>query len=262
MTTVEMQDVRITYGDKAVVHDLSLAVPTGAWLALVGPNGSGKTSALRAICGLVPYQGEVRLGRRSAQHMSARVLAQTVALVPQHPTLPAGMTVGTYVLLGRTPHLSYFAHEGAHDRDIAIEACERLAITCLLDRDVSKLSGGEQQLAVLARALAQQAPVLLLDEPTSALDLGHQQQVLGAIDRLRRSEGVTVATALHDLTHAGQYADTVALLTRGRLAACGAPADVLTTANISAHYGADVIVTPDADDRVTVTMKRQVDRCH
>lgn len=259
MTTVEMQDVRVAYGGADVVRGLTVAVGQGGWLALVGPNGSGKTTALRAICGLVSYQGTVRVALRSARDISARALARTVALVPQHPTLPAGMTVATYTLLGRTPHLSYFAHEGKRDREIALDACECLEITHLLPRDVSTLSGGEQQLVVLARALSQQPSVLLLDEPTSALDLGHQQHVLGVIERLRRTAGVSVVTALHDLTQAGQYADTVALIARGRLAAHGPPAQVLTVDNIAKHYGADVTVSSDAHDRVTVTMKRQVD---
>ena len=259
MTTVELQDVHVTYGNSNVVTGLSFTVAPGRWLALVGPNGSGKTSALRAICGLVPYQGVIRLAQRPTQQLSARAVARMVALVPQHPTLPAGMTVATYVLLGRTPHLSYFAHEGATDRQLALEACDRLEITHLLDRDVSTLSGGEQQLAVLARALTQQASVLLLDEPTSALDLGHQQHVLATIDRLRLSSNVTVIAALHDLTHAGQYADSVALLSAGRLAAHGSPKQVLTATNIAAHYGASVHVRMGSDDRVTITMKRQED---
>jgi iron complex transport system ATP-binding protein len=258
MTGVDVQDLRVSYGDTDVVHGTSFAVPPGGWLALVGPNGSGKSSALRAICGLVPFRGAVRVAGQSVHAASRRVLARKVALVPQHPTLPPGMTVSIYVLLGRTPHLSFLARESAHDRGIALRACERLGAEHLLDRDITSLSGGEQQLVVLARAMTQQAPVLLLDEPTSALDLGHQQQVLGLIDRLRTTVGVTVVTALHDLTHAGQYADSVALLDHGRLVAQGSPAHVLTTHNIATHYGANVTVASDQDARVTVTMKRQV----
>ena len=259
MTGVEVRDLRMSYGAANVVNGISFGAARGSWLALVGPNGSGKTTALGAICGLLPYRGSIHVDGWSVQRLRARELARTVALVPQHPTLPAGMTVATYVLLGRTPHIAYFSHESSLDRDIAQRACHRLGVAHLLDRDVSSLSGGEQQLAVLARALAQQASLLLLDEPTSALDIGHQQHVLGLIDGLRKADGVTVIAALHDLTHAGQYADTVALLSVGELVAHGTPAHVLTTANIAAQYGASVTVTSSTDARVSVTMKRLVD---
>jgi iron complex transport system ATP-binding protein len=260
VTGVEVRDLRASYGALDVVRGISFATRPGSWLALVGPNGSGKTTALRAICGLLPYRGSICVDGRSVQRLGARELARSVALVPQHPTLPAGMSVATYVLLGRTPHIPYFSREGSRDRATSQRACRRLGVEHLIDRDVSTLSGGEQQLVVLARALAQQASVLLLDEPTSALDIGHQQHVLGLIDRLRRSDGVTVIAALHDLTQAGQYADTVALLSRGRLVAHGPQATVLTAANIAEQYNADVTVTSHADARVTVTLKRLVDQ--
>ena len=259
MSEVVVRDLRASYGATEVVHGVSFAVMPGNWLALVGPNGSGKTSVLRAICGLLRFRGSIRVGGGSVERTASRDLARTVALVPQHPTLPAGMTVATYVLLGRTPHISYFSRESAEDRTITEDACLRLGVAHLLDRDVATLSGGEQQLVVLARALAQQASVLLLDEPTSELDIGHQQRVLALVERLCRSDGVTVIAALHDLTQAGLFADTVALLANGTLAAHGRPAQVLTTANIAAHYGANVSVTSDAYSRVTITMNRTVD---
>jgi iron complex transport system ATP-binding protein len=258
MTAVELADVRAAYGAADVVRGISLLVPAGSWLSLVGPNGSGKTSALRTICGLLPFSGAIIIGGQSVHRLPARVLAKSVALVPQHPTLPAGMTVATYVLLGRTPHLAYFAREGRRDRDVAHRACERLGVEHLIARDVATLSGGEQQLVVLARALTQQAPVLLLDEPTSALDIGHQQHVLGLIDQLRAEQGVTVISALHDLTHAGQYADTIALMAQGRLVTHGPPDHVLTATNIATHYGAAVTITAGTDSRVTVNLKRPV----
>ena len=259
MSGVDVRDLHASYGASDIVRGISFGAARGSWLALVGPNGSGKTTVLRTICGLLAYRGSICVDGRSVQELRPRGLARTVALVPQHPTLPAGMTVATYVLLGRTPHIRYFSREGPKDREVAQRACRRLGVVHLADRDVSTLSGGEQQLVVLARALAQQASVLVLDEPTSALDIGHQQHVLGLIDRLRRCDGVTVITALHDLTHAGQYADTVALLSDGQLVTHGPPAHVLTTSNIAAQYGASVTVTEDAGARVTITMKRPVD---
>jgi iron complex transport system ATP-binding protein len=150
------------------------------------------------------------------------------------------MTVAEYVLLGRTPHLPYLAQEGARDEAIAGEALERLGLRALAARRLGTLSGGELQRALIARALAQQAPILLLDEPTTSLDVGHQQEVLELVDRLRRESELTVVATMHDLTLAAQYGDRTILLERGRVVADGAPSAVLSEAAVSSLYGADV----------------------
>ena len=149
--------------------------------------------------------------------------------------------------LGRTPHRPLLAAPRSRDPDVVADVMERLALLPLADRPVTQLSGGEQQRAVLARALAQQPRVLLLDEPTASLDLGHAQQVLDLLDRLRRQDGLTVLSTLHDLTLAGQYADRLTLLSEGRVAAHGTPAEVLTPAALHTHYGAraQVVTGPD-----------------
>lgn len=243
MSAVEMQDVRVFYGRTEVVHGVSGRIGAGQWLALIGPNGSGKTSVLRAISGLVPFAGEILIGGRSAKDLGRKALARSVAFLPERPAAPPGMRVSTYALLGRTPHLSYFAQEGDSDRAAVRRVLSRLGIERLADREVATLSGGERQLVGLARALAQEPSVLLLDEPTSALDIGHQQEVMEMIDDLRCADGVAVISAMHDLTQAGQYADTVALLSRGELVVTGPAADVLTKERIQEHYRATVAVS-------------------
>ena len=151
----------------------------------------------------------------------------TVAYVPQSPNLPDDMTAAEYVMLGRNPYIGYFGAETTHDRSIVAGVLERLDLEPFAQRLLGSLSGGERQRLVIARALAQEAPVLLLDEPTSALDIGHQQQALELVDRLRRETGLTVLSAMHDLTLAGLYADRLTLLDRGTVVASGTAAEVL-----------------------------------
>jgi iron complex transport system ATP-binding protein len=243
---IELRDVSARLGDTQALRNVSLAVESGEWLALIGPNGAGKTTALRALAGLVDYSGRILLERDDLRTLSRRDVARRVALVPQIPETPPGLTVSEYVLLGRTPHLGYFAGESAEDRDAARRALDRLELVPLADRMLTSLSGGELQRAVLARALAQDAPILLLDEPTTALDLGRQQQALELVDGLRET-GLTIVSTMHDLTLAGQYGDRLVLLDRGAVVAEGTSDDVLSAANVSSFYGANVRVVRDED---------------
>ncbi len=238
---IELREVSVRFGAAEAVHELSLAAEAGEWVALIGPNGAGKTSALRALAGLVPFSGAVRLDGRDARQLGRRALARLVAFVPQKPETPPELTVAEYVLLGRTPHISYLGGEGRADRDAARSALRRLELEPFAERPLGSLSGGELQRAVLARALAQEARILLLDEPTTALDLGRQQLVLELVDSLR-GDGLTVVSTMHDLTLAGQYADRLVLLDRGRVVAEGPAAEVLSEPNVAAHYGARVRV--------------------
>ncbi len=241
---IRLDRVSVRYGVTPVVNEVSLSVTSGGWLALIGPNGAGKTSVIRAVAGLVPHTGTITLAGMEIGALGPRELARRVAVVPQEPEIPAGMTVAEYVLLGRTPHLSYLAREGAHDRDVAAAILERLELGDLAVRELGQLSGGERRRAVIGRALAQQAPVLLLDEPTTALDVGRQQEVLELIDELRRQDGLTVIAAMHDLTLAGEYAETLALIVQGAVVASGTAEDVLTQPAIEHHYAARVRVVP------------------
>jgi iron complex transport system ATP-binding protein len=256
VTGLQAADVRVRLGGKPVLHGVDLTVPPGTWHAVLGPNGAGKSTLLRAVAGLLPHHGEIRVGGEVVAGLSAKARARLVAYVPQQPQLPDDVTVAAYVLLGRTPHLGYFGVESAHDRAVADAALARLDLAALASRRLGTLSGGERQRVVLARALAQQAKVLLLDEPTTALDLGHQQQVLDLVDELRTGEGLTVVATLHDLSVAAQYADAVTLLVSGLAVARGAARDVLSEAVIAEHYGARVKVFDDGSGRPVVHLVR------
>jgi len=254
---VELDCVSVSYGAALAIEELSATFESGSWVALIGPNGAGKTSILRALCRLVPFTGGMRIEGRDARTLKRRELARLVALVPQIPETPPSMTVAEYVLLGRTPHLGYFANETHGDRAAAGRALERLDLLHFASRILGSLSGGELQRAVLARALAQEAQILLLDEPTSALDLGRQQSVLALVDSLRAgSDGMTVIAAMHDLTLAGQYADRLLLLDRGRVVADGTAGDVLSAPNVSTYYGADVRIVHDDDGVFVLPVRR------
>jgi len=246
MTALALERVTVELGGRNVVESVSFAVERGEWVTMIGPNGAGKTSLVRAIAGLVPYRGDIRLDGKSTHRLRRREVARRVAVVPQSPLMPSGMTVQEYVLLGRTPYVSYVGNEGRSDVAAAEAASARLDLAELLDRELGTLSGGERQRVVLARALAQDAPLLLLDEPTSALDAGRQQEVLELIDSLRLDVGLTVLSSMHDLTLAGLYAPRLLLLANGRIVADGAPEEVLTAHLIGEHYGARVRVIDGA----------------
>ncbi len=254
---IEVTDLTVRYGTVLALVDASDRVESGAWVGLIGPNGAGKTTLLRAIGRLVEHEGVVKLGGNDASRLSRRQLARTVAYVPQHPELPADMEVADYVLLGRTPHLSYFGRETNSDRRVCAELLDRLDLSARSSRRLSTLSGGELQRAVLARALAQEAPVLLLDEPTSALDLGRRIDALELVDEVRAERGLTVVSAMHDLTLAGQFAERLVLLNEGRIAAAGTPVQVLEAASLARHFGADVHVLSTPEGHLAVVPGRR-----
>ena len=256
MTAIACQDVVVAFDGVEVLRGVDLWVPPGGWVTVVGPNGAGKSTLLRAVGGIVDATGSIDLGGRPAAGMTRREMARLVALVPQEPVIPRGMRVIDYVLLGRTAHLGFFEAEGAADLDVAVKALADLDAGPLADRTVDTLSGGERQRIVIARALAQESPVLLLDEPTTALDVGHQQEVLDLVDRLRAERNLTVLATMHDLTLAGQYADWLVMLDAGEVVVAGSAEEVLTEEAVARHYGARVRVVPDEAGPIVVPVRR------
>lgn len=222
---------------RAALEHVSVSCSTGRWLSLVGPNGCGKSTLLSVIAGVRRQaSGDVYVDGVSVRGRNRKEWARTVALMPQHPTLPEGMGVIDYIKLGRYPHRTSNNELIEHTiRDLDLES---FVTSC-----VTELSGGELQRVALARALVQEPAVLLLDEPTSALDIGHAQEVLELVDALRATRQLTVVAAMHDLTLAAEYSDEVALLDQGRIVAHGTPADVLTEETIENIYEATVDVT-------------------
>jgi iron complex transport system ATP-binding protein len=251
-----IERVTVRYGASVAVSAVTESAAKGEWVGLIGANGAGKSSLLRAAAQLVPYDGAVKVAGETMGRISPRRRARLVAYVPQQPELPAGMSAIDYTLLGRTPHIGYFGVESAEDQRVCAEVLDRIGLAGLAERHLSTLSGGELQRVVLARALAQDAPVLLLDEPTSALDLGRRVDALELVDELRRERGLTVLSAMHDLTLAAQFADRLVLMSGGQVVAAGVPADVLDEQLLSACFGARVRVLTDDEGQLLVVPQR------
>lgn len=256
MTSLAMEEMSVRYGDRVAVSGFSDVARPGEWLCLIGPNGAGKSSLLRGIVGIVPHQGKLLVDGSPLKARTARRRAQLIAYVPQVPVMPTDMTAREYVLLGRNPFVSHFGRETTHDHSMVDEVFERLDLVDLANRFLGTLSGGERQRVVIARAIAQEAPVLLLDEPTSALDIGHQQQALELVDKLRREHGLTVVSAMHDLTLAGTYADRLVLMHEGHKVASGTAREVLRAETLAEFYGVTVNVHHEPDGTVAVIPRR------
>jgi len=240
---LSIDDVTIRYEARTVLRNISLDVKPGEVLALIGPNGVGKSTLIRACSGnLRPIGGRVTIDGHDVQRLRAEDRAKLIAVVPQAVRLPELFSVFDTVLMGRTPYLGWLGREGEKDRSAVQAALDRTGTLELADRPIGELSGGEQQRVLIARALAQSAHTLLLDEPTAHLDLKHQASVLSLVCDLAHDEKYAVLIALHDLNLAAQYADRVALLSNGAVAAIGTPEEVLTEKNLSPAYGLRITV--------------------
>jgi iron complex transport system ATP-binding protein len=225
---LEMRNVSAGYASGFMLEDINLVVPAGEVVGIVGPNGSGKTTLLRvASRALRPRRGEVLVGGRDQAHLPLKELARMLAVVPQ-TTGPVPMTVEEYVLLGRIPHYGHFQFLETHgDRTAARRAMELTECLAFRDHEMGAISGGERQLAVVARALAQEPKLLLLDEPTSYLDIAHQVRLLDLIRRLNKDLGLTVLMVMHDLNAASEYCHRLVLMSNGRIRSVGAPEEVI-----------------------------------
>ena len=242
---LSVQGLRVSYGNRPVLRGVDLDVQRGEVVALIGPNGCGKTTLLRAITKLVPAQsGTVHIDGEPVEALPSREMARRVAVVSQGAQLPVGYTVREIALMGRTAHLGFLQQEGLLDLAKIDAALALVDAAHLADRLVDELSGGERQNAIIARALAQEAPLLLLDEPTANLDLGHQIGVATLMRRLASERGLAILAAIHDLTLAALYADRLVLMREGTVLASGRAADVLNPANISAAYGVNAMLAP------------------
>jgi iron complex transport system ATP-binding protein len=257
MSAVEFHDVTVSYGRRRALDAFSDRIESGEWVGVIGPNGAGKSSLLRAAAGLVRHGGQISVDGADLGQTTDRDRASRVAYVAQNPLIPDDMSVFDYVLLGRTPYVGWFGTESVHDREVAGAVIDRLRLTGFADRMLGTMSGGERQRVVIARALAQEAPVLLLDEPTSALDIGHQQQALELVTELRERQHITVISAMHDLTLAGTYTDRLVLLDQGRVVASGAARDVLTPERLGEVFHVCVTVDVDADDDTVIVVPRR-----
>ena len=239
---LEARGLACGYGGRAVLSDVSFTLDAGEVLVLLGPNGVGKTTLFKTVLGLLdPLAGEVRIQGRDLREWSENELARQLAYIPQMHESAFAFTVEQVVLMGRTPYVSGFSSPGAQDEEVACEAMERMGISDLAQRDYTELSGGERQMVLIARALAQQPRVLVMDEPCASLDLGNQSLLLTQVARLAR-EGMAVIMTTHDPNHAFALDGRVLCLGEGGLAAAGRASEVLTSDLMRRMYGVPVAV--------------------
>ncbi|HEU0236279.1 MAG TPA: ABC transporter ATP-binding protein [Candidatus Limnocylindrales bacterium] len=237
---VEFRAVTLAYGRREIVRAADLSIAPGERVALVGPNGAGKSTLLRALTGLLaPVAGQVEVDGRDVADFDRAALARRIAVVPQLAVLPFSARVEEIVALGRLPHEDPIRGPRPADRAAVAEAMDRVGLGRLLGRDARELSLGERQLVLVALAIAQAAPIVVLDEPTVHLDLRHQVEVMELLVDLNARDGTTVLAVLHDLNLAARYFPRVLVVADGRIAADGPPADVLTAARIRDVFGVD-----------------------
>lgn len=241
---LKIHSLSASYGSRRVLHEVSLDVGGGEILALIGPNGAGKSTLIRAASGVIPYTGHVRTNGYDFAPLSPIQRARYIAIVPQAVSMPPAYTVWETVLLGRTPYLGFLGQVSEKDEEIARRSLERVSALSFADRRVGELSGGEQQRVLLARALCQSTPILLLDEPTAHLDLQYQVSLLELVSELAHKDNLAVLIALHDLNLAAHYADRIALMVAGSLKAMGKPKEVLQPELIAEAYCLPVQVIP------------------
>ena len=242
---LKIDSLTVAYSDKVVLENVSFEVHPGEILALIGPNGAGKSTLIRAASGVVPtVSGRVSVNGRDLTGLPHNQRAKILSVVPQARQLGGAFSVQQAVMMGRTPYLNWLGQEGETDKAAVHLALEQTCLDTFADRQIAKLSGGEQQRVLLARALAQDTPVMLLDEPTNHLDLQHQTNLLSLVKKLALQKQLAVLMALHDLNLVSFYADKVALIVNGRLKRLGTPAEVIRAEYISAAYRTPVEVVP------------------
>jgi iron complex transport system ATP-binding protein len=256
VTALALRGVKASLGGRAVLQGVDLSLGEGEVLVLAGRNGAGKSTLLRVASGLLRADsGRVEIRGRPIERLARRELARAVAVVSQETSIPFPFRLGEVVLMGRSPHLGLLGFETAADRRLAMSALERLGIADLWDRSIQEVSGGERQLAMVARALVQDAPILLLDEPTAHLDVRRRLQLLELTRELAR-EGRSVLVVSHDLSLAARAGDRLAVLADGRVVAQGSLEETLRPDVIRAAFGVEAELVATADGaRVVVPLR-------
>lgn len=255
---MKVTGLSLGYGDRLVVDSVDLEVPPAAFTAIVGPNGSGKSTLLRGMSRLLrPRGGSVHIGGTDIARLSGNALARQLALLPQAPVTPDGLTVGDLVSRGRYPHRAWYQRWSEEDEAAVRGAVDRVGLIDRLRDPVSELSGGQRQRAWLAMVLAQDTGHLLLDEPTTYLDLAHAVEVMALARSVAHDSGRTVVCVLHDLTLAARFADHLVVLSEGRVAAAGPPANVITEPLLADVFGlAAQVLAVDGAPAVVPTLHR------
>ena len=256
MTIIRTRELSLGYNGSRIIENFNLEVPAASVLGLIGPNGSGKTTILRALAGLLkPFYGSVFLEERDIWTIPSRVRAQQIGWVPQRERLAWALTVEEVVSLGRAPHRGWLLPFSAEDRQVIDRVLHLTELSELRDRNMDKLSGGEFQRVLIARALAQEPRVLLLDEPIANLDVHHQMQVMDFVRELVAGQGITTVVAIHDLTSAARYCDRLILLDKGRQVCAGKPDEVLQSDFIAQVFKVESCLYRDPWDYLALSVR-------
>lgn len=242
---LKLEQIGFSYAGSPVLEDIDLEIAPQSFVALIGPNGSGKTTLLRIMSKVLqPHRGRVLLEGQPLSSLGARALARRVAVIGSEQSFEFPFLVRDVVAMGRFPHLSLLQRMSANDWRVVQRALEMTCVDSLAGRLISRLSSGEKQRVLIARAIAQQPSILMLDEPNAHLDINHQIAIFNLLRSLNRNQEMTIVVVLHDLTTAAAFCERVVLLHQGRIVKTGSPSEVITGKLIRATYGADVQVFP------------------
>jgi iron complex transport system ATP-binding protein len=255
MFKLDIQGITLSYNHHPVIKEFSFELSPGELVGLVGPNGCGKTSIIKALSRVLPLRaGQVFIGGKDLCHVSRTELAKLIGVVPQNPYLPETFTVTEIVTLGRNPHIGLLGNENSHDLSVVKWAMEKTETIHLAQRRLGELSGGEKQRVTIARVLAQEPEIILLDEPTANLDISHQVEILDLVKNLCAGRRLSGLIAIHDINMAAQYCDRLIMLRGGQIHAQGSPAEVVTADNIREVFGANSTVYPHPENSLPVVL--------
>jgi iron complex transport system ATP-binding protein len=246
MNCISTKNLNISYGNIDIVKDLNLNIPKGKITTIIGANGCGKSTILKTIARILqPKSGDIYINDKNIKEQSSKELAKTMAVLPQSPQAPSGLTVEELIAYGRFPHQKGFGKLKKEDHDIVTWALEATGIKEFRDRPIEALSGGQRQRAWIAMALAQQTDILLLDEPTTYLDLAHQLEVLNLLEELNRKQGTTIVMVIHELNNAARFADHMIGVKKGKIACEGSSHEVMTNENLKDLFNIDAEIVQD-----------------
>ncbi|PZC41103.1 MAG: iron complex transport system ATP-binding protein [Chloroflexi bacterium] len=255
-TSLAIQNLTLYKNKIKILDDISLELKEGNLISIIGPTGAGKTSLLRTILQFEKINdGSIRIFQKDMKKLKLNELAKNISFVHQSSFLPVGLLVNKYVLFGRNPHLGFFDTESKIDYKIVEQALKKVDSLQFIDRELTTLSGGEQRLIIIARAIAQQTPIMVLDEPAANLDFALSAKIMNILKNIAVKERKTVLIATHDVNNAIRFSDYMCLLKHGRIIKQGTPSEVMNNENIMDLYGASAQITKDIDGNTIVSTK-------